>query len=164
MSADNKLKSNQKNQGDRVRITYKPLHGDKAGEEVELPFRTLVIGNFMGYRNQAPLEERESYDVNADNFHHFMAESNIQLKLPEKYTSLLSIRSLSDFHPDQLVQNIPELQYKYQARQLLARIKQKGVSDSVRQRMIKSLQPLLMALFIEHIRETGFLEWNRQQM
>ena len=43
---------------ERVNITYKPATGD-AQEEVELPLRILMMGDYTGKRDDTPLEERK---------------------------------------------------------------------------------------------------------
>ena len=50
---------------ERVNIRFKPATGD-AKEEVELPQKLLVVGDFTQREDETPLAERSRMDVNKD--------------------------------------------------------------------------------------------------
>ena len=52
---------------ERVNIVYRPALGD-AKEEVELPLKLLVMGDFTGRSDDRPLEKRELINIDKDNF------------------------------------------------------------------------------------------------
>ena len=58
---------------ERVNIVYKPATGD-AQEEVELPLKMLMIGDFTQRPDPRPLEDRKPINVDKDNFSKVMAE------------------------------------------------------------------------------------------
>src|SRR5579862_6550019 len=65
---------------ERVNIRYKPATGD-AKEEVELPFKMVVTGDFTQRSDDTPVEERARIEVNKDNFNDVLKAQNIELKL-----------------------------------------------------------------------------------
>ena len=104
---------------ERVNITYKPSTGD-AQEEVELPFKMLMLSDFTGRTDPRPVEERAPISVDKDNFAQVMAEQqlSVQTSVPDKLSEQpgaelsvkLSLRSLADFTPDGIAAQVPELQ------------------------------------------------------
>ena len=48
---------------ERVNIVYKPATGG-AQEEVELPLKMVVMGDFTGRSEDTPIEDREVIDIN----------------------------------------------------------------------------------------------------
>jgi type VI secretion system protein ImpB len=52
---------------ERVNIVYKPATGD-AQQDVELPFKMLVMGNLTGRKDDRPIEDRTPINVDKDNF------------------------------------------------------------------------------------------------
>ncbi|MCZ7682601.1 MAG: type VI secretion system contractile sheath small subunit [Sandaracinaceae bacterium] len=65
---------------ERVNITYKPATGDQQ-EEVELPLRILMMGDYTGKPDDTPLEERKPINIDKDNFSDVMAEQNLSLNI-----------------------------------------------------------------------------------
>ena len=117
---------------ERVNIVYKPATGD-AQAEVELPFKMLMMGDYTGRRSEVPLEERKPIRVDKSNFNEVLAEQRLQLTTtvpnrlsPEAGGELavtLKIQSLSDFTPDGVVSQVPELQQLLQLRAALVALK-----------------------------------------
>ncbi|EGU49473.1 type VI secretion protein, VC_A0107 family, partial [Vibrio ichthyoenteri ATCC 700023] len=103
---------------ERVNIKYIPSTGD-AQAEIELPLKTLVVGDFKGHAEETPLEERESVSVDKNNFEAVMRESNLKIsttvanKLSDDENAELpielSFKSLADFSPDAVATQVPEL-------------------------------------------------------
>ena len=61
---------------ERVNITYKPATGN-AKEEVELPLKMLMLGDYTGRADPRPLEDRKPINVDKDNFQQVMAEQKL---------------------------------------------------------------------------------------
>jgi type VI secretion system protein ImpB len=117
---------------ERVNITYKPSTGN-AQEEVELPLKMLFIGDYTGRADPRPLEERQPINVDKDNFQQVLAEQNLQVSIsvPDKLSgdadSSLSVnlkfKKLSDFGPDAVAEQVPELKKLLELRQALTALK-----------------------------------------
>ena len=117
---------------ERINIKYIPATGD-AQAEVELPLKTLVVGDFKGHPEEAPLEERKPVSVDKNNFESVMQESNLTLStsVPNKLVDEddadlpveLSFESLSDFTPDSIVKQVPELSKLIELREALLALK-----------------------------------------
>ncbi len=103
---------------ERVNITYRPATGD-AREEVELPLKVLVLGDFTLAPDDRALENREPINVDKDNFNEVLKAQNISLdlKVPNRLSGKpedemkvkLQFSSLKDFQPEAIVEQIPEL-------------------------------------------------------
>ncbi|WGW01261.1 type VI secretion system contractile sheath small subunit [Vibrio sp. YMD68] len=117
---------------ERINIKYIPATGD-AQAEVELPLKTLVVGDFKGYTEDTPLDERSTVSVDKNNFESVMRESELSLitsvsnKLnDDKDTELpveLNFKSLADFTPDSIANQIPELNKLIELREALVALK-----------------------------------------
>ncbi|HOI15694.1 MAG TPA: type VI secretion system contractile sheath small subunit, partial [Geobacteraceae bacterium] len=103
---------------ERVNIVYRPSLGD-AKEEVELPLKMLVVGNFTGNPGDRAVEKREPVNVDKDNFNEVLKAQNITLNLsiPNRLTAdtedelnvRLRIDSIKDLGPEAIVDQVPEL-------------------------------------------------------
>ena len=117
---------------ERVNIRYKPSTGD-AKEEVELPLKMLFLGDYTGRPDDRPLEDRKPINVDKDNFNQVMTEHRlgVTMAVPDKLSSTeggdmsltLNFKTLSDFTPDGIVQQVPELQQLLQLRSALVALK-----------------------------------------
>ena len=117
---------------ERVNITYRPATGD-AKEEVELPLKLLFMGDYTGREDPRPLEERKPINVDKDNYQQVLAEQKlgVTLSVPDRLSgedgaslSLnLRFKKLSDFGPDALVQQVPELSRLMELRTALTALK-----------------------------------------
>jgi len=113
---------------ERVNIVYKPATGN-AQEEVELPLKILMMGDYTLRQDETPLEERKAINVDKDNFTEVMAKQNLELNVtvPDKLSNeqgaemsvKLKFKKLSDFEPEGLVNQIPELRRLIELRQAL---------------------------------------------
>ena len=66
---------------ERINIKYIPATGDSQSE-VELPLKTLVVGDFKGHAEDTPLEDRKSISIDKANFESVMRESNLRHQTP----------------------------------------------------------------------------------
>jgi type VI secretion system protein ImpB len=117
---------------ERVNITYKPATGD-AQQEEELPLKMLFIGDYTGRADPRPVEERKPINIDKDNFQQVLAEQNLQLaaQVPDVLSgaqgSELSVKlkfsKLSDFGPDSVAEQVPELKTLLELRQALTALK-----------------------------------------
>ena len=65
---------------ERVNIVYRPATGD-VQEDVELPLKLMVIGDFIGRTDDRALEDRDPINIDKNNFNDVMASQNISLDL-----------------------------------------------------------------------------------
>jgi type VI secretion system protein ImpB len=117
---------------ERVNIVYRPATGD-AQEEVELPLKVLVMGDFTGSSDDRPVEEREPINVDKDNFNEVLKAQNIGLSVtvPNKVSGepdedmkvSLKFESIKDFEPEAIVKNTPELNRLLELREALTSLK-----------------------------------------
>jgi type VI secretion system protein ImpB len=117
---------------ERVNITYKPATGD-AKEEVELPLKMLAMGDYTGRADDRPLEERKPINIDKDNFSQVMTEQklgvaiNVADKLSGEGKGELSLnlkfRTLKDFEPEGIADQVPELRRLLELRNALTALK-----------------------------------------
>lgn len=117
---------------ERVNIVYRPATGD-AQEEVELPLKVLVMGDFTGKPDDRTLEEREPINIDKDNFNEVLKAQNIQLDVSvsnrisgepdEDMNVSLKFESLKDFGPEAVAKNTPELNRLLELREALGALK-----------------------------------------
>lgn len=119
---------------ERVNIVYKPAVGD-AKEEVELPLKILVMGDYTLRQDNTPIEEMKPIDVDKSNFDEVLKAQKLALDLvvPNKLDakadadSVLAVKmtfeSINDFSPDAIVSKIPELQQMIALREALKALK-----------------------------------------
>lgn len=117
---------------ERVNIVYKPAI-DGAQEDVELPLKMLVLGDFTGGVDNRPLEKREPQNIDKDNFNDILKAQNITMNLsvPNRLVSeqdqdinvKLRVESMKDFGPEALIEQIPELKRLMELREALRSLK-----------------------------------------
>ena len=117
---------------ERVNIVYRPATGD-AKEEVELPLKVLVMGDYTMKEDDTPLEERKSINIDKDNFSDVMKAQNLSLdvKVSDKLSgdpdaqmnASLKFKNLNDFNPDSIVSQVPELKKLIEMRDALKALK-----------------------------------------
>lgn len=118
---------------ERVNIRYRPATGD-AKEDVELPHKLLVIDDFTGRADDTPVAERKRVDVSKDTFNDVMRSQNLalDLKVPNRLAEgadagelavTLKIGTLKDFEPEQVAQQVPELNALLELRRALTALK-----------------------------------------
>ncbi len=117
---------------ERVNIVYRPATGD-AQEEVELPLKLLVMGDFTMQPDDRPLEEREPVNIDKDNFNEVLKAQGISLNItvpnkisgePDDEMSVeLSFESIKDFDPEAIARKVPELNKLLELREALTALK-----------------------------------------
>lgn len=119
---------------ERVNIVYQSATGD-AKEDVELPFKQLILGDFTQRDSDRPLEDRKPIQVDKDNLNDVLKAQRLSLQFsvpnrltehPESNEQLsvdLKIESLRDFEPDALVDQVPELRRLIELRDALKALK-----------------------------------------
>jgi type VI secretion system protein ImpB len=117
---------------ERVNIVYKPATGD-AKEEVELPLKVLVMGDFSLKDDPTPVEDRKAINVDKDNLGDVLEAQNVDLNINVKNTlsdeqdaqmSLnLDFKTFKDFEPDAIIQKVPELKQLLDLREALTALK-----------------------------------------
>ncbi len=104
---------------ERINVTFKPAIGD-AQEEIELPLKLLVLGDFIQRADERKLEDRKSINVDKNNFDDVLAKQNLRLSLSipnrlqdegeaEELAIDVRVNAMTDFNPASLVEQIPEL-------------------------------------------------------
>ncbi len=114
---------------ERVNIVYKPALGD-AQEEVELPLKLLVMGDFIGRPDDRPVEDRKPINIDKDNFNDVLKAQDISLNIQvpnklkegaeeEELAVNLKFESIKDFGPESIVRQVPELRKLLELREAL---------------------------------------------
>jgi type VI secretion system protein ImpB len=118
---------------ERVNIRYKPATGD-AKEEVELPFKMVMLGDYTMRQDDTPLDQRQRININKDNFQDVMKSQKLSLDLkvankledgPDAGDIAVSLQvdTLKDFEPEQVVRKVPELRKLLELREALTALK-----------------------------------------
>ena len=117
---------------ERVNIVYRPATGD-AKEEVELPLKLLVVGDFTSSPDDRMVEEREPINIDKDNFNEVLKAQNLSLDLtvpnklsdqPDEELSVsMKFESIKDFEPEAIAKNTPELNKLLELREALNSLK-----------------------------------------
>ena len=117
---------------ERVNIVYKPATGN-AQEQVELPLKVLMMGDFTGQADDRPLEQRAPINVDKSNFNEVMTKQNLGLDINvadklsnEKGAEMavsLKFSTLADFTPEGIVNQVPQLKQLLELRAALNALK-----------------------------------------
>ncbi len=117
---------------ERINIRYVPATGDQQ-EEVELPLRLVMLGDYFGKEDETPLEDRELLSVDKNSFASVMQEAGLERELNVKNTLIdeddaqlavkLKFEGLKDFEPDAIVKQVPELKKLIDLREALVALK-----------------------------------------
>lgn len=117
---------------ERVNIVYRPATGDQEAS-VELPLKTVVVGDFTGRADDRRVEERETINIDKDNFNEVLEAQNISIDInvPNKLSDdpdaemsfALDFKSMKDFGPEAVAHKVPELKKILKLREALLALK-----------------------------------------
>ncbi|MFN0062484.1 MAG: type VI secretion system contractile sheath small subunit [Myxococcaceae bacterium] len=116
---------------ERVNIVYKTATGN-AQEEIELPLKILMMGDYTGRPDNTPLEDRAPINIDKGNFNEVMSkqdlavDTSVKNQLAQDAGELavsLKFKTLADFGPEGIVNQVPELQQLLELRQALTALK-----------------------------------------
>lgn len=146
---------------ERVNIVYKSNTGDQS-EDVELPLKLLMLGDFTGKEGDEAVEDRDPVNINKDNFNDVMGSMNLSIDMNVANTLSeddddmpvhIDIKSMNDLSPDSVAKQVPELDSMLEMRKALLALKgplgnvpafRKAIQnilsdDSSRERIMKEL-------------------------
>lgn len=120
----------------RVNIRYVKDTGG-AQEELELPLKMLVLGDFTMREDDTTLEERPRIGIDKNNFAAVLKDQKLGLDLVVPNTLAgggempvkLKFGSLDDFTPTGIAGQVPELATMLEVRNLLKDLKAKVISN-----------------------------------
>lgn len=157
---DSVQKRLQKVRAPRVQLTYDVEKGD-AIEEKELPFVVGVLGDFSGNPEQPPprVRDRRFVNVDLDNFDEVMQgmEPRAVYRVPNRisgeggeFAVELKFRSIEDFRPEAVVEQVEPLRRLLESRSKLADLRNKLAGN-------EKLEDLLAEVLdnTEQLRELG---------
>ncbi|PAU87421.1 type VI secretion system contractile sheath small subunit [Pseudomonas sp. WN033] len=118
---------------ERINVTFKPDTGG-AQEEVELPLKLMVLGDFTQRADDRKIEERKPIAIDKNNFDEVLAKQELSLTFSvpnrlqddsgaDELAIGLNINSMKDFNPASLVEQVPELRKLMELRDALVALK-----------------------------------------
>lgn len=118
---------------ERINVTFKPAAGDGL-EELELPLKLLMVGDYTLAEDDRKLEDRKAININKNNFDEVLEKHNLNLDLQvenklsdnaddAELAVNLQFKSLKDFDPASLVQQVPEMKALMELREALVALK-----------------------------------------
>lgn len=121
------------NEVPKARVNIKlDLHTGGAQKKVELPLKLLTIGDYSNGKDKRVLSEREKVNINKNNFNSVLTEFSPSVNLTVKNTLAndgseesinLSFKEMTDFEPEQVARQIPQLRAMLAMRNLLRDLK-----------------------------------------
>lgn len=115
---------------ERINIRFKP--DISAQEEIELPLKLLMMGDYLGQPDSTPINERKLISIDKNNFNEVLKAHQIKLNLlcdnrlsntDEQISIELNIQSIRDFDPDCIAKQVPELKKLLAIREALVALK-----------------------------------------
>jgi len=117
---------------ERINVTYKPATGDQT-EEIEIPFKLLVVGEFNPDEEFTTVEDKKVVSVNKTNFNDVLQKQNIALDMSvdNKLSDIehdtlnvnLNFNSMKDFSPENIIEQVDELKKLRELRESLMSLK-----------------------------------------
>lgn len=119
---------------ERINVTFKSTLGD-AQEEIELPLKLMVLGDFTQRADDRKIEDRKTISIDKNNFDDVLAKQNLNLSLSvanrlqdeaaegEELAVNIRICAMKDFNPADLAEQIPELKKLMELRRALVALK-----------------------------------------
>ncbi|MCH9685825.1 MAG: type VI secretion system contractile sheath small subunit [Deltaproteobacteria bacterium] len=116
---------------ERINIVYRSKVDGR--EEVELPFKMLVMQDLTGKPKEDDIENREPVKIDRDTFNDVMSSLDLGLELKVKdqlsgepdgdIPISLKLRTLKDFTPEGIAHQVPQLQKLLELRDALSSLK-----------------------------------------
>jgi type VI secretion system protein ImpB len=117
---------------ERINIVYKSKVDGQ--EEVELPFKMLIMQDLTGQEKELEVEEREPVKIDRDTFNEVMEsfDLNMDISVRDRLSGdddedllpmHLKFKNLKDFTPDGVASQVPELQKLLELRDALSALK-----------------------------------------
>lgn len=118
---------------ERINVTFKPATGG-AQEEIELPLKLMVLGDFTQRADERKIEDRKPISIDKNNFDEVLGkqELNLTFNVPNRLQDeqsadelpvQLRINSMKDFNPAAVVDQVPELKKLMELRDALVALK-----------------------------------------
>jgi type VI secretion protein, VC_A0107 family len=118
---------------ERINVTFKPSSGDGL-EELELPLKLMMVGDYTLASDERKLEDRKAININKNNFNEVLEKHGLTLDLQvpnrlsvddtqEQMAINLQFKTLKDFDPASLVQQVPEMKALMELRDALVALK-----------------------------------------
>jgi type VI secretion system protein ImpB len=118
---------------ERINVTFKPATGGAQGE-IELPLKLLAIGDYTLRKDERKVEERKPISIDKMTFDEVLAKQALSLTLSvpnrlhedegnEELAVQLHVKSMKDFNPASLVDQVPELKKLMELRDALVALK-----------------------------------------
>ncbi|MBC9248667.1 type VI secretion system-associated protein [Pseudomonas alcaligenes] len=118
---------------ERINVTFKPATGG-AQEEIELPLKLMVLGDFTQRADERKIEDRKPISIDKNNFDEVLGKQELSLsfsvanRLQEEQSAdelpvQLRINSMKDFNPAAVVEQVPELKKLMELRDALVALK-----------------------------------------
>ena len=118
---------------ERINVTFKPATGG-AQEEIELPLKLMVLGDFTQRADDRKIEDRKPISIDKNNFDEVLGKQELSLtfavpnRLQDEETDdelpvQLRINSMKDFNPAAVVDQVPELKKLMELREALVALK-----------------------------------------
>jgi type VI secretion system protein ImpB len=118
---------------ERINVTFKPAIGG-AQEEIELPLKLMVLGDFTQRADDRKIEDRKPISIDKNNFDEVLGKQELSLtfnvpnRLQDEESAdelpvQLRINSMKDFNPAAVVDQVPELKKLMELRDALVALK-----------------------------------------
>ncbi|MGL4318458.1 MAG: type VI secretion system contractile sheath small subunit [Pseudomonas sp.] len=118
---------------ERINVTFKPATGG-AQEEIELPLKLMVLGDFTQRADERKIEDRKPISIDKNNFDEVLGKQELNLTFnvanrlqdeqgSEELPVQLRINSMKDFNPAAVVDQVPELKKLMELRDALVALK-----------------------------------------
>lgn len=117
---------------ERINVKFVPAIGDQV-DEIELPMKMVVLGNFTGRPDDTSIEERKAVSIDKNSFANVLEDMKLarMIEVDDKLSddddaSLrveLEFSKLADFNPDAVAKQVPELNKLVELRDALSALK-----------------------------------------
>ncbi|QLH41610.1 MAG: type VI secretion system contractile sheath small subunit [Coxiellaceae bacterium] len=131
----------------RVNITL-DVDTNEGRKKKELPLKLLVMGDFSHGKTTGPVAERQRLDVNKTNFDkvmhdlapelHYVVPNRVRNDGSEMRVDL-TFDSMKQFHPEEIIKQIPELRNLLAMRNLLKDLKANVLDNATLRRELEKL-------------------------